>query len=170
MTTGSTGTKRRTFFQRGLALLAGGAALGGGARWADAASPPPPAPATITLYARQRPIAGAPDGRLVSAGDLLDGPDGTRIGGFFTNSFCMQSPFGGPAPAASSLEFQVLQLTEGTLFTIASGSDDAAAGRPLAIVGGTGRYAGRSGSCVERGVAGAHAGDDVRELLVTFAG
>ena len=70
--------------------------------------------------------------------------------------------------AASNLEFHVLQLNDGTLFSIGSGGGGAE--RPLAIVGGTNRYAGRSGSYIERAVAGQGNGDDVRELFVTFAG
>lgn len=97
MTTASTGTKRRTLLQRGAALLTGGAALAGTTRWAGAASPPaasPPSP--LTLYARARPVAGHhhADGRIVASGDLLDAPDGTRIGTFYANCFCLPTPFG----------------------------------------------------------------------------
>ena len=126
MTTGSTGTKRRTFFQRGLALLAGGAALAGTSRLAGAdpgpASPPAAPGSTLTLFARSRPVAphqhGA-DSRVLATGDLLDGPDGERIGTFYTNCFCAPAPFGGVQTAApSTLEFHVLQLKDGTLFSI----------------------------------------------------
>ena len=178
MTTGSTGTKRRALLQRGLALLAGGAAMAGGTRWVRAASPPRPAPlTTLTLYTRPRPIVGlpggaghphVPDGRLVAAGDVFDAPDGARIGTFYSNCFCLDSSFGPETGAASNLEFQVLQLNDGTLFSIGAGGG--VAERPLAIVGGTNRYAGRSGSYIERAVAGQGNGDDVRELFVTFAG
>lgn len=180
MTTGSTGTKRRTLLQRGIALLAGGAAIAGGTRWAVAASPPPRVEgADLKFYARKFPVVGAPgtfgpthaaDGRMIAAGDLLDAADGQAIGSFSTNSFCVQSPFGGQTASASGIEFHVLQLKDGTLFSIGSGIDDASGARPLAIVGGTGRFAGRSGSCVMRAVAGASHADDVRELTVTFAG
>ena len=177
MTTGSTGTKRRALLQRGLALLAGGAAMAGGTRWVRAASPPPPAPlTTLMLYTRQRPFVGPPgaaghqhaaDGRLVASGDLFDVPDGKRIGTFHSNCFCLQSSFGPQAGAASNLAFHVLELNDGTLFGIGSGGGGAE--RPLAIVGGTNRYAGRSGSYIERAVDGQGSGDDVRELIITFA-
>ena len=171
MTTGSTGTKRRTFFQRGLALLAGGATLAGTSRWAAAASPPGAPGNTLTLFARSRPNAkhqhGA-DGRIIASGELLDGPDGEPIGTFYTNCFCVPTPFGVQASAASSLEFHVLQLQDGTLFSIGSGRD-ASGEQRLAIVGGTDRFAGRSGACVQRPVED---GDrhDVRQLMITFAG
>jgi hypothetical protein len=40
----------------------------------------------------------------------------------------------------------------------------------MAIIGGTDRFAGRTGSCIERAIAGEHAADDMRELTITFAG
>ena len=171
MTTVSTGTKRRTLLQRGIALLAGGAAVAGTTKWAAAASPPASSPpSTLTLYARPKPAAGHQHGgdRIVSSGDVFDGPDGARIGMFYTNCFCLPSPFGPQLAAASNLEFHVLQLNDGTLFGIGSGIETGD-GRRLAIVGGTDRYAGRSGSYVQRSIAG-QVGDDVRELVVTFAG
>ena len=169
-------TKRRTLLQRGLTLLAGGAAIAGGTRWASA-SPPATVPATLTVYARRRPTAGsltgpaghAADGRVVASGDLLDGPQGQPIGSFHTNCFCVQSSFGPHPVGAPSLEFHVLQLNDGTLFGIGSGAEDAGGLAPLAIVGGTGRYAGKSGSYSQRAIAGHSVGADVRQLTITFA-
>jgi hypothetical protein len=177
MTTGSTGTKRRTLLQRGLALLAGGAAMAGSPRLVAAASPPAALPLTLTFYARSRPVAGVvtgagshhhPDGRIVGSGDLLDAADGNPVGTFYTNCFCLPSPFGAPVSTAANLEFHVLQLKDGTLFSIGAGANHGAE-RALAIVGGTGRYAGRSGSYVQRSIAGNY-GEDMRQLMVTFAG
>lgn len=151
MTTGTTGTKRRTLLQRGFALLAGGAALAGGTRWAAAASPPAAVPGTIRLYARR--------------GDLFDRPGGDRIGSLDTNRLGAQSMFG---VQTSSLEFHVLRLKDGTLFSV-SGTADAGT-RSLAVIGGTDRYAGKSGNVIERALPGEHATDDLRELTITFAG
>jgi hypothetical protein len=152
MTTGSTGTKRRTLLQRGFALLAGGAAIAGGSRWAAAASPATVVPARLTVYTRK--------------GDVFDRPGGARIGALSTNTIGGQSAFG--VPAATGLEMRALQLKEGTLFTV---SGAAAPGtRALAIIGGTDRFAGRTGSCIERAIPGDHAADDMRELTITFAG
>ena len=150
MTTGSTGTKRRTLLQRGFALLAGGAAIAGGSKWAAAASPPAAAPNTLTLYARKT--------------DVFDRPGGERIGSFFANTIGGESAFG--VLAASRLEMHSLQLEGGTLFTLGSAAADA---RALAIIGGTGRFAGKTGSCIARAVP-EHAADDLRELVITFAG
>jgi hypothetical protein len=167
MTKGSTGTKRRAVLQRGAALLAGGAALAGTSKWAGAASP---RPNTLTLYARPRPAAAhthGADGRIVASGDLLDGPDGERIGIFYTNCFCVPTPFGPRQDAASTLEFHVLQLPEGTLFSIGSGRD-ASGEQRLAIVGGTDAFAGRSGAYLQRPIDADYG--DVRQLTITFAG
>ena len=152
MTTGSTGTKRRTLLQRGFALLAGGAAIAGGSRLAAAASPPAAAPHTLTLYARKS--------------DVFDRPGGERIGSFHVNTIGGESAFG--VLAASRLEMHSLQLEDGTLFTLSGASDGVA--KALAIIGGTGRFAGKTGSCIARAVPGDHAADDVRELTITFAG
>ena len=170
MTTGSTGTKRRTFFQRALALLAGGAALGGTTRWAGAASPPGTPGNTLTLYARLRPVAGHQhntDGRIMATGDLLDGLDGERIGAFHTNCFCVPTPFGVQVAAPSTMELHVLQLKDGTLFGMGSGRD-ASGEQRVALLGGTDRFAGRSGAYVLHPIASGSR--DVQQLTITFAG
>ena len=48
-------------------------------------------------------------------GDLLDGPNGERIGEFFTSGFCLETPFGPQNMASSNLEFQTFVLPKGTL-------------------------------------------------------
>src|SRR6266511_1758627 len=118
------GTGRRTLLQQGLALLGGGVAVAAGARWSRGApaAAAPAGPAPLTFYARIRPVPGAAhgsgqaDSRLVASADLLDAPDGRRIGQFSTNCFCLGTPFGPHATAGSNLEMQVLQLHDGTLF------------------------------------------------------
>jgi hypothetical protein len=169
MTTGSTVTKRRTLLQRGAALLAGGVALAGGTRLAGAAPPPATSPPrTLTMYARSTPAAHAHgDGRIVASGELFDAPDGERIGSFHTNCFCATTQFGQPAQSASNLEFHVLQLKTGTLFGIGSGAE-AASGQPMAIVGGTAAFAGRSGTVVQEVIAGTISAD-LRQITITFA-
>lgn len=152
MTTGSTGTRRRTLLQRGFALLAGGAAIASGGRLAAAASPPKTAPATMTLYARKR--------------DVFDRPGGDRIGSLHANVVGAQSPFG--VTAASSVEMHTLQLPDGALFALSATASSGE--QSMAIVGGTGRFAGKIGSCLSRAIPGDHAADDLRELSITFAG
>lgn len=176
------GTGRRTLLQRGFALLAGGAALIAGARTGrlQAAAPARPAEnteGTLTLYARKRPLAAPPrgshagqrsPGRLVASGELLDAPGGRSIGEFHTNCFCLETPFG-PQAAGSNLEFQVLQLNDGTLFGLCAGAVDHGAARAHAVVGGTGRYTGARGSYVERAATSTSGSHDLVELVVTLA-
>lgn len=178
------GTGRRTVLQRGLTLLAGGVAVGAGARTVRAEEPAAPvvptatpAVSTLTLYARKRPVAGppratrgahTPDARTLASGELLDSPGGRAIGSFHTNCFCMGTPLGPHNHAASNLEFQVLQLADGTLFGISGGG--ASDMKAHAVVGGTGRYAGARGSYIERPAEGRGAKRDVMELVVTLAG
>lgn len=163
----SVGTKRRTLLQRALAVVAGGVAVVAGPRLVRAERPADPArrASTLTLYARSRPAPGV-DARRVTSGDLLDGPDGAPIGDFYTNCFCRETPFGPQIADASNLEFQVLRLPDGTIFGMGSGhaDDDMKA---HAVIGGTGRFAGTSGSYVERPAPSGEPG--VVELLVTFA-
>ena len=178
MDTGRTG--RRTLLQRGFALLAGGVAVATSGRTVRAEEPAPKATAPrqdgqmLTLYARRRPVAGVrsgahahgPDARTLATGELLDGPAGTAVGSFYTNCFCMGTPLGPHKRAASNLEFQVLELSDGTLFGIGGGAD-ASGTKAHAIVGGTGRYAGARGSYVERPAA--TTARDLVELIVTLA-
>ncbi len=176
------GTGRRTLLQRGLAALAGGVAIVVGARPGriEAAAPPPPpqrTDGTLRLYARKRPLAGPPagnhgshrtDGRLLGSGELFDTPGGSRVGEFYTNCFCLDTPFG-PQSAGSNLEFQVLQLTDGTLFGLCAGSVIHDAAKVHALVGGTGRYAGARGSYFERAADAKTGSHDLVELVVTLA-
>jgi hypothetical protein len=180
------GTGRRTLLQRGLALLAGGVAVAAGARTVQAEQPaalkldPIPRPQTLalTLYARKRPIARLPgaargghaaEARTQASGELLASPEGSSIGSFYTNCFCMGTPLGAHTREASNLEFQVLELKDGTLFGLCGGAAISGV-KAHAIVGGTGAYAGARGSYVERAVAETAAVRDVIELVVTLAG
>lgn len=177
------GTPRRTLLQRGLALLAGGVAVATGSRVIRADSritprpedrpDPRPPGTTLTLYTRQRPVAPPPaaapvqtgHARLLASGDLLDAPDGQRVGVVYTNCFCPAAPFGAQK-SGTDLEFQVMHLDDGTLFAMCGGAAEKGA-RVRAIVGGTGRFAGARGVCLERPAAGER---DVVEFVVTLAG
>jgi hypothetical protein len=106
----------------------------------------------MTLFARKQ--------------DVFDRPGGDRIGSLYANVVGGQSPFG--VTAASSVEMHTLQLADGALFALSA--TGAAGEQSMAIVGGTGRFAGKIGSCVARAIPGEHAADDLRELTITFAG
>lgn len=178
------GTPRRTLLQRGLALLAGGVAVATGSRVIradggitpkpDGRPDPEPRGTTLRLYTRLRPLAAPPGAvrgqsdhaRQLTAGELLDAPEGRRIGTVHTNCFCPAAPFSAQ-PSASDLEFQVMQLNDGTLFGMCGGTVERGA-KVRAIVGGTGRYAGARGAYIERPAEGA--GRDVVEFVVSLAG
>jgi len=153
--------------------LASAWGLGAGARRAAAQDAPtaPTGPTTLRLHGRNRPLNRAPlggpsgGGRTTSCGDLLDGPDGSPIGEFYANGFCVETAFG-PAPAVSSLEFQTFRLSDGALFGV--GAAEAAGERTWAVLGGTGRFAGARGTCVEREVSVAPAGRGAVEFILTL--
>jgi hypothetical protein len=180
----SGGTPRRTLLQRGLALLAGSVAVATGSRviradsritpTPDGRSDPQPPGRTLTLYTRPRPLAAPPGApravqadhaRQLASGDLLDAPHGKPIGAVYTNCFCAGAPFGAQR-SSSDLEFQVIQLNDGTLFGMCGGAPERGE-KVRAIVGGTGGYAGARGAYLERPSA---ADPDVVEFVVTLAG
>jgi hypothetical protein len=163
---------RRTLLQRGLALVGGGAAVIAGARWTRAEAAPPKADTrTLTLYARKHPVtSAASDARLVASGDLYDTPSGGAVvGSLYTNCFCLGTPFGPDTSSQANLQFQVLHLKEGTLFGISGGGNAHGDITQHAIVGGTSRFAGATGTYVER-PAGADVPDHgVVEIIVALA-
>jgi len=163
--------KRRTLLQRGLMLLTGALGMGTVAHKVEGAeSPAPKTDPTLRLHGRrgQAPsrLPGKSGERLVRYGELLDGPDGKRIGQFFTSGFCLETPFGPQPVAASNLEFQTFQLPEGTLFGI--GAAGPGAERTLAILGGTGRFSAARGSYVEREVPSPTPGRDAVEFVLSL--
>jgi len=166
----STATGRRSLLQRGLALVGGATAIGTGA-WAarDVVAAPLRHGPTLTVYGRKRPVTGTNDTQIAAFGELLDAPDGAAIGEFHTNRFCLATKQGVQTAAGSNLEFHVLQLKDGTLFGLRGGTQKESL-MASAIVGGTARYAGASGTLVERPVDGGTRGHDLVEFVVTFAG
>lgn len=153
-------------------------ALGLGAleRKAAAAEAPaaPIGPATLTLHGRRRPMpprgalnGKANAGRMMRYGDLLDGPDGSPVGHFHANGFCLETALGLPAPSVSSVEFQTFQLTDGTLFGVGS-PGGAGSERTGAVLGGTGRFAGARGTYVERDLSVAPVGRGAVEFILTL--
>ena len=160
---------RRSLLQRGLALLGGATAIATGA-WAarDVGAAPERRGPMLKVYGRKRPVAGATDTQVRSFGELLDAPDGRPIGEFHSTCFCFATREGVQPAAGSNLEFHVLQLKDGTVFGLRGGSTTES---PMAsaVIGGTARYAGASGSLVERSVEGGTRGHDLVEFVVTFA-
>jgi hypothetical protein len=165
----STGTGRRTWLRRGLAFFGGLAAAGTTGALAKRAVAEPAPNATSTIYGRKRPFAGDTGARVVGFAELYDTPGGRKIGEIHTNSFCLSTPHGLDARADSNIEFQVVQLEDGSLFGMRGGSHTDVDAIPTAIVGGTARYAGASGTLVERPMGGGTPGHDHVEFVLTLS-
>jgi hypothetical protein len=169
--------ERRTLLQRGLVALAAGFGIGASGRNAVAAPAAAPGGPVVVLRGRRRPSSpqgrlprGAAAPRLVREGDLVD-DRGLAVGRFSSSSFCAETPFGPQIAAASSLELQAFHLEDGSsLFGIGSAGAPSAAGRSLAILGGTGRFAGARGTYSEREVADGPDGRGSLEFVVTLVG
>ncbi len=182
-------TARRTVLKRSLAFIAGALGLQMAAPAAPVAptvpsapSPPteplPPAPgggATLRFYTRRLQVhAGSVkpgqlpvwNGRLNSRGDLLERPDGAKVGEFSATCFSPDSPFG-CAGSDHAVELQTLKVANGTLFGIGSAGPLADGERAHAILGGTGRFAGVRGSYVIRQNRTGR-GEESVEFLITL--
>lgn len=97
---------------------------------------------------RPRGVTPNPGERSASYGQLFDGPDGAKVGEFYASSFNFGSPFGNTAVSASAMEMHHFNFADGTIVgmgTIGGYHDEESV---HAIIGGTGRYEGASGSYV----------------------
>ena len=149
----SHGPSRRSFLVRGIVLAAG--ALGLGAGRITGASAATPSQQKLTLYGRffhlhaqgrRAGVVPVKGERLTGYGELLDGPNGTKVGEFFSTLFAVDSPFAPTTAGATGLEYHSFNLQDGTILGLGTG---AAGGESVfAIVGGTGRYAGARGTYV----------------------
>jgi hypothetical protein len=171
MTDSSRETGRRTWLQHALAFVAGGVAFGSGVRLTRGSPLHAAGDPSLTFYARTRPFVAPPGsalapGALAASGELLESPAGQTIGSFVTNCFCLP---GGAMHAHPGLEFQALELRDGTLYAMCSGLSAAGGAKTSAIVGGTGRFAGARGTCLHRAAATQSGRHDVIEIVVTLA-
>jgi hypothetical protein len=149
---------RRSALRGGLMFLGGLVGLGGVRKaWSHSVSGER---AAFRVYARgldsysgdrrlgRAPARGEP---LTARGELLNAPDGSRIGELQVATITLLGP-GLASPGAQAMEWHTFHLPGGTLIGsgTSGGSDDA----EFAIVGGTGRYAGARGTYVRRLPAG----------------
>ena len=102
--------------------------------------------------------------RYVSYGELLDGPDGTKIGEFYAAAFATGSPFGESAVSAASVQLQTFKLADGMLIGVAADEPRTEGATVHAIIGGTGKYSGASGTYVANLGAREHGGDGSAEF------
>lgn len=167
---------RRSVLKSGLLLCAGAFGLGAGG--AAAAAPRQPAaaarPETLRLYGRnwRIDVRGHRFGQLPGQGDranvygeLLDRPQGTKLGEFYSAWIHAGSPFGDPGFAAGSLELHTFKLADGSLFGLGAPAGEEGV---FAIAGGTGRYAGVRGSYVARQRPHGLGGDGTAEFTLTL--
>ena len=171
-------TARRGLVGRGALLLAGALGLGaaassdGGRGLARSAATAGEATLRLTgrqwhLVSQDRP-AGVPPtqgDRLTMFGELLDAAGDRKVGEFYAACFCTGSPFGSSPVAAANVEMHTLNLIDGTIVAMGSAS---AGENVYAIVGGTGKYAGASGSYVARQRPIELGGDGTAEFVVTL--
>jgi hypothetical protein len=144
MDEGIRGPSRKGFLTRGLAMLAGALGLGAaGAAEAGAATP-----RSLTLYGRLLHLhapqrrAGVPPAkgeRFTAYAELLDRPGGRKVGEFSSALFAL-----GPPAAVGSLELHSFNLEDGTILGLGTAAKHGDG--TFAIVGGTGRFAGASGT------------------------
>lgn len=172
-------SSRRGVLGRGLMLAAGALGLGAAQR-ADASSSVPSrvwqgTKATeLKLYGRnfhlhapdhragQVPVKGE---RHSAYGELLGRPNGKVVGHFTAAHLTHDSPF---AVGASSLEIHTFALNDGTIHGLGTAARGAEG--HFVILGGTGRYAGASGSYVARQSSRELGGNGTAEFHLTLAG
>lgn len=168
--------KRRSILKSGAFVLAGAMGLGGLSREhvAEAASADGGGATTLILFGRQWqtyaadrqpgfvPVKGD---QVAMYGEFTDTVGGQKIGEFYANCFCVDSPFGATPYAAANVEMHTLNLDGGTIIGMGSAS---AGENEYAIVGGTGRFLGARGSYIARQRPWGLGGDGTAEFVITL--
>jgi hypothetical protein len=147
---------RRNVLRNGLLFLAGAVGLGvAGARASGVTGAGSSVTTTLRLSGKQWHLFATDRrrgeiplrGDSVSTHGILHGPDGKKIGEFYSAGMVLGHPLGAGPLGAANLEMHTFNLLGGTI----AGMGSATPGESVfAIVGGTGRYAGASGSYVAR--------------------
>jgi hypothetical protein len=83
-------------------------------------------------------------------GELVSDVEGTKVGEFYASSLQFGTPFGASTLAADAMETHQFTFGDGTIIGIGTLSDLCGGQSVHAIIGGTGRYEGASGSYVAR--------------------
>jgi hypothetical protein len=91
-----------------------------------------------------------PGERSTSFGQLFEAPDGEKAGEFYASSFSFGSPFGPGEMAANAMEMHHFNLKDGTIVGMGTLGGFHEVESVHAIIGGTGRYVGATGSYVAR--------------------
>jgi hypothetical protein len=165
-------SSRRRLLGRGL-LLAGGALGFGAARQSTSTAAALPATTELELYGRYVHLhaPGRRSGRLPEKGarhtayaELLDRPNGVVVGHFTAAHLSTESPFAG----AASLEIHTFNLPDGAIHGL--GAVPRGAAGQFVVLGGTGRYAGATGSYVARVRSRELGGDGTADFQLKLAG
>ncbi|HEY5057423.1 MAG TPA: hypothetical protein VII51_00270 [Gaiellaceae bacterium] len=146
------GQSRRNVLKRGLVLAAGAIGVTAGGREAIAATRPASSSSRLRLHGSNWRLAvpGRQPGAMMQLGDygavygdLFDKPAGKPLGQFFASRLAVQSTPGGHVRADASVEVHTFVLPHGTII----GMGTSVLGEALfAVVGGTGAYAGVTGT------------------------
>lgn len=116
---------------------------------------------------RPRGVLPRPGERSASFGQLFQGPE-TKVGEFYASSFTFGSPFGRGEYAAQAMEMHHFNLADGTIVGMGTVGDYDGSESVHAIIGGTGRYEGASGSYIARQNPYELGGDGTAEFSFTI--
>ena len=152
-------TGRRRLLTKGAVLL--GSAVGVGMLGREAVPrPDTPGALSMTLHGgdwrltypdRRRGVPPAPGERSTSYGQLFTSPErDEKAGEFYASSFQFGAPFGPGEFAASAMEMHHFNLPDGTIVGMGTIGGFHENESVHAIIGGTGRYTGATGSYVAR--------------------
>lgn len=172
---------RRSFLKTGLAAVGGLLGMGAAAKVTTSAmaadSSPKPVTETITLHGRdwhitspsrragEFPVAGE---QMLINGELVDAPDGSRLGDFYATYFGLTMPGRTGPDGSSSLQMHTFNLPDGTLVGTGTASPAHDTEDRFAIIGGTGRYEGARGSYVARQSPTQFGGDGTATFTITL--
>ena len=151
---------RRALLKRGAVLVGGAVGLGfAGKTTLDLSSEPANGTFAMKVHGtnwqftypdRARGVLPQPGQRSAIFGQLFSGPEGEKIGEFYASSFQFGAPFGDSDLAASAMETHQFNLRDGSIIGIGTLCDLCGSESVHAIIGGTGRYQGASGSYTAR--------------------
>jgi hypothetical protein len=104
----------------------------------------------LTYPDRPRGVLPRAGQRSAAFGELFDDAELGKVGEFYASSVQFGAPFGASDIAAGAMEMHQFNLGDGTIIGVGTVSDLYGGSSVHAIIGGTGRYEGASGSYVAR--------------------
>jgi len=174
-------THRRTVLKRGLSIVGTAAAVAAAATAAHAAESDRVrvrSGGRLVLSGRrwritsrdlkrgELPTEGV---RMLARGEIVDASTGAKVGDFFASCHRLTTPGKAAHHEPGSLEQHTFVFADGTLVGSGLASSAPTSEGRFAIVGGTGRYVGVSGSYVARQSHAELGGDGTAQFTFTFA-